>query len=397
MRPRNSAVDPIDRALAEALGEAAELLAERHEGRQRLHLLRADSGDVDRIGDDASGQRRGHLLGGDDTGAVLRLGGRGAQVRGYDDVLAGEDRVLGKGLGREDVERRAADLSGLQPGFERVEVDQLAACAVDDPHAVPHRHDRLGVDQVDRVRCLRHVQGDDVGAARRGPRGSRRPRRPARGSARRRRTCRSRRRPSRSPGPAWRRAGRCGRSRPRRASFRTARSPLNLERSQRPSTREPWARGTLRQRARASARVCSAAATEFDSGALATMMPRRVAAGMSTLSTPVPARPIAFSRSPRSISSAVILRRRADQDRVVLGDRLPQLLVGHLEAELDVEVLPQQLDAGVGDLLLDEDLHLATPSTFSIVQSMQAVSASTSAGSTAGNMPTRSWLRPSLR
>ena len=29
--------------------------------------------------------------------------------------------------------------------------------------------------------------------------------------------------------------------------------------------------------------------------------------------------------------------------------------------------------------------------------SMQAVSASTSSGSTAGNMPTRSWLRPSFR
>ena len=41
-------------------------------------------------------------------------------------------------------------------------------------------------------------------------------------------------------------------------------------------------------------------------GALATITPRRVAAGMSTLSTPVPARPITLSRSPRSISSAVI-------------------------------------------------------------------------------------------
>ena len=36
-------------------------------------------------------------------------------------------------------------------------------------------------------------------------------------------------------------------------------------------------------------------------------------------------------------------------------------------------------------------------STFSIAQSMQAVSASTSAGSIVGNIPIRSWLRPSLR
>jgi hypothetical protein len=52
--------------------------------------------------------------------------------------------------------------------------------------------------------------------------------------------------------------------------------------------------------------VCSAAATMFDSGALATMMPCFVAAGTSTLSTPMPARPITFSRSARSITSEVI-------------------------------------------------------------------------------------------
>ena len=74
-----------------------------------------------------------------------------------------------------------------------------------------------------------------------------------------------------------------------------------------------------------------------------------------------------------------------------------ELLVGHLEAEVDVEALAQQIDAGVGDLLLDQDLHGVASGTFSITQSMQEVSASTSAGSTAGNMPTRSWLRPSLR
>src|SRR5690606_33822995 len=88
---------------------------------------------------------------------------------------------------------------------------------------------------------------------------------------------------------------------------------------------------------------------------------------------------------------------RADQDGVELADPLAQLLVGHLEAELDVEALAQQLDAGVGDLLLDQDLHRRTAGTLSSTQSTQAVSASTSSGSTAGNIATRSWLRPSLR
>ncbi len=91
------------------------------------------------------------------------------------------------------------------------------------------------------------------------------------------------------------------------------------------------------------------------------------------------------------------LGRGANQDRVVAGDRLAQLILGHLEAKVDVEALAQQVHARVGDLLLDQNPHLATPSTFSTTQSMQVVSASTSAGSTAGNIPTRSWLRPSLR
>ena len=74
-----------------------------------------------------------HLLGGDDPGPVLGLGGRGAEMRGDDDVVALEQRVLGERLGGKDVERGAGDLAGLEPGEQRVEVDQLAAGAVDDP------------------------------------------------------------------------------------------------------------------------------------------------------------------------------------------------------------------------------------------------------------------------
>ena len=61
----------------------------------------------------------------------------------------------------------------------------------------------------------------------------------------------------------------------------------------------------LRASASSSAIVCSAAVTTFDSGALATTIPRRVAASTSTLSTPTPARPTTFMRSARSSSSAV--------------------------------------------------------------------------------------------
>ena len=51
--------------------------------------------------------------------------------------------------------------------------------------------------------------------------------------------------------------------------------------------------------------VCSAADTIVDSGAFATTIPRRVAASTSTLSTPTPARPMTFSRVPRSMTSRV--------------------------------------------------------------------------------------------
>ena len=129
----------------------------------------------------------------------------------------------------------------------------------------------------------------------------------------------------------------------------------------------------------------------------------------STLSTPTPARPITRRRVGLLDQLGGHLRRRADQDPVVArrSARASSLVVP-VDAEVDVEVLAQQLDAGVADLLLDEHLQArplvrrsrvggAHAATLSTTQSMQAVSACTSAGSTAGNMPTRSWLRPSLR
>ena len=108
--------------------------------------------------------------------------------------------------------------------------------------------------------------------------------------------------------------------------------------------------------------MCSAAATELDSGALTTTIPRLVAASTSTLSTPVPARPITLRREPRSIRSAVSLV----AERITIASNSPirsrELVVRHLEPELDVEVGAQQLDAGIGDLLLDQDLRLASVS-----------------------------------
>ena len=73
-----------------------------------------------------------------------------------------------------------------------------------------------------------------------------------------------------------------------------------------PLFNEACAWGMLRACASIMAIVCSAAAMMLDSGAFATMIPCFVAAGTSTLSTPIPARPITFNRSARSITSEVI-------------------------------------------------------------------------------------------
>ena len=81
--------------------------------------------------------------------------------------------------------------------------------------------------------------------------------------------------------------------------------PENFERSHLPPVSELCACGTLRASASSSAIVCSAAVTTFDCGALATTMPRLVAAGTSTLSTPTPARPTALRLVALSIRSAV--------------------------------------------------------------------------------------------
>jgi len=47
---------------------------------------------------------------------------------------------------------------------------------------------------------------------------------------------------------------------------------------------------------------------------------------------------------------------RPDQDRVELADPLRQFGVIHVDADLDVEVLLELINAAVGDLLLDEYL-----------------------------------------
>jgi hypothetical protein len=63
--------------------------------------------------------------------------------------------------------------------------------------------------------------------------------------------------------------------------------------------------GTLRARLMSSVRACSAVVTALPVGVFMTTMPRLEAAGTSTLSTPIPARPITRSLSAASITFLV--------------------------------------------------------------------------------------------
>ena len=71
-------------------------------------------------------------------------------------------------------------------------------------------------------------------------------------------------------------------------------TPRNLFFSHLPARVEASASGICRANDSISVIACSAVVIELPNGVFITMMPRAVAAGMSTLSTPMPARPITF-------------------------------------------------------------------------------------------------------
>ena len=141
------------------------------------------------------------------------------------------------------------------------------------------------------------------------------------------------------------------RPKPRMPSvFSDSSVPENFDRSHLPLVSEACACGMLRASASSSAIVCSAAVITLDSGALATTMPRLVAATTSTLSTPTPARPTAFSDVARAISSASsLVAERISSPRSRRSAR--QLVTIPVGAQIDVEVLAEQRDAGAADVL----------------------------------------------
>ena len=81
--------------------------------------------------------------------------------------------------------------------------------------------------------------------------------------------------------------------------------PVNLLFSHLPAFIDAVAWGIFRTRESIMAIACSPVVTALPPGVFMTTIPRLLAAGMSTLSRPMPARPTTFSRSARSITSWV--------------------------------------------------------------------------------------------
>ena len=142
-----------------------ELFGERHVGLQPRRFLGGQARHVDRVGDPAEQQEIAHLLGDLDRDIDLRFAGRGAEMRGRDEVGRAEQGRGGGRLGLEHVERGAGDLAAVERLLQRRLVDQPAARAIDDPHAGLGLRQRLARQDAARLVGQRRVQGDEVGAA----------------------------------------------------------------------------------------------------------------------------------------------------------------------------------------------------------------------------------------
>ncbi len=352
------ALDAGDVAVGERGGEAAEALHERQVGPEHLHVVGRHRGDVHGGRDDAAGERGDHLLGGLDAGAVLGLGGRGAEVRGDDDVVvAVEQRVVGDRLGREDVERGAGDLAGVERVLERLVDQQLAAGAVDDADAVLHLGERLGVEPAARLGRLGQVDGDEVGlavdvGARLGLLG------PELAEA---------------FGGDERVVGEHAHAEALRAGGDELADAAEAEHAERllvdldaaELRALPLVRGEagvgLRDVARQREHQRDGVLGGGDDVGLGRVGDDDAALGGglhvdvvdADAGAPDHAQVVGAADQVRGQ-----LRRRADQDPVVVADALRELLVGPVDADVDRKALAQHVHAGVGDLLLDEDLVL---------------------------------------
>ena len=137
-------------------------------------------------------------------------------------------------------------------------------------------------------------------------------------------------------------------------------TPVNCDRFHSPRRIDASAAAVRRASPYSSASVCSAAAIVLPVGALTTVIPARVAASRSTLSTPTPARPMTTSRVPAAISSASTLTWLRTTSASYSGRIAAISVARQAELLVDLVVGAQQLEALGREGLDDEDPHAGT-------------------------------------
>ncbi len=155
-------VNGLDAALACLRQERSEPSGEIDVRRQLHVLFVAKRGEIHRVLHNAELQILTHLHRDLDADGLLRLSRRAGDMRREDYVVELEIRRVFERLLREYIERRARQLSALERGDECCVVDQFAARAVDDAHALLHGRERLGIDHALRLRRETDVQRDVV-------------------------------------------------------------------------------------------------------------------------------------------------------------------------------------------------------------------------------------------
>ncbi len=104
----------------------------------------------------------------------------------------------------------------------------------------------------------------------------------------------------------------------------------------------------LRERASIRAKVCSAVLSVLPAGVFITTMPRRVAASLSMLSVPTPARTMAFRRWLPASASARDLHAAAADGAVELGERVAEGVALEAGADLVLDAAAWRRRAGRG-------------------------------------------------
>ena len=149
---------------ARDLGDkASHLLGKLGIGCEHLRQVGRDHRGVDHVFRRPAFEDFDALLCNRDCHVELRLDRACPEMRGDDDLVEGQERGFGRGLGLEDIERCTGNLAALDRIVERLLIDDAATGTVDDPDTVFHRGDALCVDDMLGLGDQRGVDGDDVG------------------------------------------------------------------------------------------------------------------------------------------------------------------------------------------------------------------------------------------